>query len=298
MLIIYFKQAWRAMWKNKTSSLLNIIGLSASLTCFVLIAVWVIDEMSYDKFNSNYSRIYRIVGKQRTQSEVIESAITSAPMAAALKNDYPEVEEAVRMRLREELTEQNGEQFMQPNILLTDPSFFRVFSYHLAKGEERTALNEPFSIILTQSAAKKYFGDEDPMGRSLKFFMYDSTNTGALYKVTGVMPDPPKNAHFTFTMLASFKTIEVTHPDILTTDGWGDGSYYTYVLLKPGVNANTFSKKIAHFYSKYVGELAKIWEPIYSYQLQPLADIHLRSNLKYEILTNVKSLRKSRSFQP
>jgi putative ABC transport system permease protein len=286
MLLIYLKQAWRALWKNKTSSLLNIIGLSASLTCFILIAVWVIDETSYDKFNSNYSRIYRIIGKQRTQSEVIESAVTSAPMSAALKNDYPEVEEAVRMRLREELTEHNGEQLMQPNILLTDPSFFHVFSYHLTKGDERTALNEPFSIILTKSAAKKYFGEADPMGQSLKFFMYDSTNTGALYKVTGVIPDPPKNAHFTFTMLASFKTIEVTHPDVLTTDGWGDGSYYTYVLLKPGVDANKFSKKIVHFFSKYIGELAKIWEPIYSYQLQPLADIHLRSNLKYEMTAN------------
>jgi len=274
------------MWKNKTSSLLNIIGLSASLTCFILIAVWVIDETSYDKFNRNYSRIYRIVGKQQTQSEVIESAITSAPMAAALKNDYPEVEEAVRMRLREELTEYNGGQLMQPNILLTDPSFFRVFSYHLTKGDERTALDDPFSIILTQSTAKKYFGDMDPMGQSLKFFMYDSTNTGALYKVTGIIADPPKNAHFTFTMLASFKTIEATHPDVLTTDGWGDGSYYTYVLLKPGVDANTFSKNIAHFYSRYIGELAKIWEPIYSYQLQPLADIHLRSNLKYEMTAN------------
>lgn len=286
MLLIYLKQAWRALSKNKTSSLLNIIGLSASLSCFILIAVWVMDEMSYDKFNNNYHRIYRVVGKQKTQSEVIESAVTSAPMAAALKKDYPEVEEVVRMRLREELTEYKGEQFLQPNILLTDPSFFRVFSYHLTKGDERTALNEPFSIILTQSAAKKFFGDADPMGQSLKFFMYDSTNTGALYKVTGIMPDPPKNAHFTFTMLASFKTIEVTHPDVLTTDGWGDGSYYTYVLLKPGVDAKAFSKKMTHFYSKYIGDLAKIWEPIYSYSLQALGDIHIRSNLKYEMSAN------------
>jgi putative ABC transport system permease protein len=112
MLLIYFRQAWRAMRKNKTYSGLNIIGLATSLTCFVLIAVWVMDETSYDKFNANYHRIYRIVGKQKTQSEVLESAVTSAPMAAALKSDHPEVEEAVRMRLRGELTEHNGQQLM------------------------------------------------------------------------------------------------------------------------------------------------------------------------------------------
>lgn len=286
MLLSYFKQAWRNLAKNRTYSLLNIAGLAASLTAFVLIAIWVMDEWSYDKFNTNYSHIYRVVGNEKTQTETIHSAVTSAPMAAALKNDYPEVEEAVRMTSRSEIIERNGQQYMQPDILVADPSFFKIFSYHLSEGDEATALKEPFSIILTQSAAKKYFGEQDPMGQSLKLFMYDSTNTGALYKITGIIPDPPKNAHFSFSMLASFKTVEVAHPDILTKDGWGDGSFYTYLLLKPGTDHKAFSKKIAHFYAPYVGDLAKIWEPIYSYQLQPLRDIHLRSDLKYEMAAN------------
>jgi putative ABC transport system permease protein len=114
--------------------------------------------------------------------------------------------------------------------------------------------------------------------------MFDSGSNGAAYKVTGIIADPPKNAHFTFTMLASFKTAEVADPGILTVDGWGGSSYYTYLLLKKGVDHRAFSKKITTFYEKYVGaELAAIWKPIYTYYLQPLSAIHLRSRLQYEI---------------
>src|SRR4029078_10500871 len=91
------------------------------------------------------------------------------------------------------------------------------------------------------------------------------------------------NAHFTFTMLASFKTIEVANPDVLTTDGWGDASFYTYLLLKKGVDQKVFSNKISQFYGKHIGEMFAIWKPIYFYRLQPLSEIHLHSNLQYEI---------------
>jgi putative ABC transport system permease protein len=283
MIIIYLKQACRSLLKNKTYSFLNIIGLSASLTCFAFIAVWVNDELSYDKFNKNYDHIFRLIGLEKTESGLSESAVSSAPMAAALKNDYPEVEQTVRLKMREEIVEYKGGQILQPNILLTDPSFFKIFSYHLTKGNAATALSEPFSIILTESTAKKYFNDSNPVGQTLKLLMYDSSGRGALYKVTGVMPDPPKNAHFTFTMLASFKTVEVTNPDVLTVDGWGDASFYTYILLKKGVDYRSFSNKITQFYKNYIGDRFKLWKSTYFYKLQPLNDIHLRSHLKYEI---------------
>jgi putative ABC transport system permease protein len=279
----YLKQTWRSITKNKTSSFLNILGLSAGLTCFVFIALWVKDEVSYDKFNINYDRIVRLISTQKTETGISESAVSSAPMAKALKNDYAEVENTVRMKMREEIITHKNQQVLQPGILLTDPSFFDVFSYHLTSGNSAAALAEPYSIVLTASAAKKYFGDSDPIGKTLSLNMYDSTGYGALYKITGIMPDPPKNAHFTFNMLASFKTIEVAHPYLLTVDGWGDGSYYTYLLLKKGVDHKAFSDKITHFYGKYIGDLFNIWKPIYSYKLQPLSDIHLRSNLQYEI---------------
>lgn len=279
----YLKQTWRSLVKNKTYSLLNIIGLSVGLTCFALIALWVNHELSYDKFNKNYDRIVRLTGIEKRETGISESAVSSAPMAKALKEDYAEIENTVRFDMHEELVLHNGQQLLEPGILVTDPSIFDIFSYKLTKGDARSALNEPYSVILTHSTAKKYFGDADPMGKTLTIFMNDSTGKGALYTITGVMPDPPSNAHFTFNMLASFRTVEVANPDVLTVDGWGDASYYTYILLKKGVNQKAFSNKISQFYAKYIGDRFEIWRPIYFYKLQPLSDIHLHSNLQYEL---------------
>jgi putative ABC transport system permease protein len=279
----YLKQTWRSLVKNKTYSVLNIVGLSVGLTCFALIALWVNDELSYDKFNSNYNRIVRLTGIEKRESGISESAVSSAPMAKALKNDYAEIENTVRFDMHEELVMLNGQQILQGGILLTDPSFFDVFSYKLTTGDVHTALDRPYTIILTKSAAKKYFGDADPIGKSLIIYMADSTGRGAPYTVTGTMPDPPKNAHFTFSMLGSFKTVEVANPDILTVDGWGDASFYTYLLLKKDVDHKALSEKISQFYGKYIGDRFDIWRHIYFYKLQPLKDIHLRSNLQYEI---------------
>jgi len=292
MILNYLKQTWRSLVKNKTYSILNIVGLSAGLICFAFIAVWVTDELSYDKFNKNYNRIVRVTGIAKTESGVSESAVSSAPMAKALKDDYAEVENTVRFDMRGEIVRLNDKQILEDAILVTDPSFFDVFSFHLTRGDVSTALNEPYSIVLTKTAAKKYFGDADPMGQVLTINMYDSAGLGAQYKVTGIMPDAPKNSHFTFNMLASFKTAEVANPDILTVDGWGDASFYTYLLLKKGVDHKKFSQKISQFYGKYIGERYEVWKSIYFYKLQPLADIHLKSQLEYEIaatgnITNV-----------
>ena len=279
----YLKQTWRSLVKNKTYSVLNIVGLSVGLTCFTLIALWINDELSYDKFNTNYDRIVRLTGIEKREAGINESAVSSAPMAKALKDDYPEIENTVRFDMHEELVMHNGQQVLQPGILLTDPSIFDIFTYRITKGNIHSALNEPYSIILTRSTAKKYFGEADPMGKVLVIYMNDSTGRGAPYTVTGVMPDPPKNAHFTFSMLASFKTVEVANPDVLTVDGWGDASFYTYLLLKKGVDHKALSNKIAQFYGKYIGDRFDIWRHIYFYKLQPLRDIHLRSDLQYEI---------------
>src|SRR4029078_4050858 len=164
MIQTYFKQFKRNVAANKTYSLLNIVGLSAGLTCFAFIFLWVTDELSFDKFNDNYNRIVRLISTTKTETGVAESAVSSAPMAQALKHDYPEVENTVRLRMREDIITFKNQQILQPGILLTDPSFFQVFSYHMSRGNEATALSEPFSIILTKSTAKKYFGDSDPIG--------------------------------------------------------------------------------------------------------------------------------------
>lgn len=273
----------RSIRKQRPYSYLNIIGLATGLTCFILIALWVNDELSYDRFNANYERIVRVTGTTKTETGIERSAVSSAPMAKALKNDYPEVADAVRIDMREEIVQLQNEQVLQGGIVLTDPSFFTVFTYRLIRGNQATALKEPYSLVLTQSTAKKYFGDKDPVGKQLVLNMHDSTGRGAAYTITGIIPDPPQNAHFTFNMLASFSTIEKARPEILTTDGWGDASYYTYLLLKDGVDQQAFSKKIALFYGKYIGERFNIWRNIYTYQVQPLRDIYLYSDLRGEI---------------
>ena len=284
MFVNYIKEIWRGLQKNKTYFLINLVGLTAGLVCFAFIALWVADELSYDKFNRHYDRIVRLTSITKTETGVIESAVSSAPMAGALKNDYAEVENTVRLRLREEIITHKDQQVLQGGILLTEPSFFDIFSYRLIRGNIKTALNEPYSIILTESTAKKYFGNDDPIGQTLVINMFD-TGYGAPYKITGIMQDAPKNAHFTFEMVASFKTVEVANPEVLTVDGWGDASFYTYLLLRKEVDHKAFSRKISQFYGKYIGERFEIWRNIYYYKVQPLSDIHLNSNLQYETAT-------------
>jgi len=281
----YFIIAYRSLVKSKGYSILNVAGLAAGLTCFILIALWVNDEFSYDKFNEHYSNIYRLTTAVVRDGSVTESAMTGAPVAAALKHDYPEVTDAVRLKMREEIVTYQNQQVLQGGILLTDPSFFNVFSYRLTKGNAATVLSKPFSLILTKSTAKLYFGDKDPVGQVLLLNMYDSTGYGANYTITGIVDDPPANAHFTFNMLASFKTIETTRPNILTAEGWDDASFYTYVLLKKEADVNSFVNKVALFYRKYVGA-STAQAATYHYNLQPLADIHLRSHLKGELSAN------------
>lgn len=276
--------ASRNLLKNKGYTFLNVLGLSAGLACFAFIALWVIDESGYDKFNRNYDRIVRLTGLAKTETGISESAVSSAPMAAALKNDYPEVENAVRMDMNNDaIVDYKGQKILEKNLLFTDPSFFEIFSYPVPKGFSARAIEQPYTIILTESTAKKYFGDTNPVGQTLTMYLYDAGNKGALFTITGVIPDAPANSHFQYNIIGSFKTVETVNPDVLTIDGWGDAGFYTYLLLKKGVDPVVFSSKISQFYAKYIGERYKIWKDIYFYKLQPLRDIHLRSHLEYEI---------------
>ncbi|MFT3701002.1 MAG: ABC transporter permease [Agriterribacter sp.] len=281
MFKVQFLQAWRRMIKDGSYSLLHIIGLASGLACFIWVALWVADELSYDRFNNNFSRIVRIVENKRTKDGMEQSARTGAPLAAILQNMYPEVEKTVRLRLREELIVHNNSQYIQSGILLADASFFDVFNYKLIKGNKADVLANPFSVVLTRSTAKKYFGDADPVGQSLIIFMNDSTGHGANYAVTGLVDDPPRNAHFTFTMLASFKSVEVANPQVIAKEGLTDSRFYTYLLLYPNVKLTEFSEKLKQFVLPNVDNRESFAN--YSYQLQPLSDIHLRSQLLNEI---------------
>ena len=286
MLQNYIKIAWRNWRKQPGFTTINVFGLAAGLTCFALIALWVEDELNYDRFHQQSDRIARLTQTQKTETELTESARTGAAVAKAVQDHYAEVENTVRLRKHSEIVLHQNQQTLQPDILLTEPSFFEIFSYRLTRGNVVTALQQPYSVVLTESTAKKYFGDADPMGEVLTIYMYDSTGRGANYKVTGITPDPPQNAHFTFTMLGSFKTAEVTRPDLVTTNGWTDTRFYTYLLLRKGIDVKPFSDKIAQLYDNYGGSQPATGRADVRFQLQPLRDIHLRSNLANELAPN------------
>ena len=128
-------------------------------------------------------------------------------------------------------------QFSERDIIAVDPSFFDIFSFKLLKGNPATALSDPYNIVLSESMARKYFGDEDPLGQSLRIFQYDPDNQGAEYKITGIVEDCPQNSHFNYNFLFSFKTIEAVYPDSFGHDGWFNNGYYTYILLKAWCHA-------------------------------------------------------------
>ncbi|HTE32742.1 MAG TPA: ABC transporter permease [Chryseolinea sp.] len=279
----YFIIGWRNISKHKVLSFINIVGLSAGLTFFAFIALWVYDELGYDTFNTNYDRIGRVVRTRQTESGTSKSALTSAMMAQSLESNFPEIENVVRLKMRGNIVKYNEQQFYQDGMLLADPSLFETFSITLSRGNAQAVLSDPFTIVLTESTAKKYFGNDDPIGQILTIYMYDASGYGAAYKVTGVMPDPPKNSHFTFSMLVSFKTAEVGKPDILKDKEFNDADYYTYILLRQGTDPRLFSEKITRFYARQPGTMQQDMINKYSFSVQPLGDIHLYSHLQNEI---------------
>src|SRR5260221_2712471 len=283
MLRSYLTSAFRRLVKNKTYAVLNAIGLSVGLACFTLIGLWVKDELSYDRFHPKADRIYRVGGIFTDESGKFDQAVTPPPLTTSLLNDFPEVEDAVRLDMNNATVRKEDKQFIENDIILTDPSFFRMFSFELKAGDPRTALNDPYSIILSESMAKKYFGNDDPIGQLITLFRYDPEGQGKEYKVTGVIGDCPSNSQFRYNFLVSFKILEVYNPEVLQEYGWYNNSYYTYLLLKSGKSPQQLQAKFPKFLEKYMGVHNKEWKISYAYFLQPLTDIHLQSHLRYEI---------------
>lgn len=276
-----FLLAMRNLLHAKGYTLLNLFGLASGLTCFAFIMHWVDNELSYDLFHKNVERIFRVAGKVSGPNESFEHACSAVPMAAALQKDFPQIEQVVRMDRNDAIVRVGSKSFAEDGILATDPSFFKVFSYSLLQGDIRTALNEPYSIILTTSMAKKYFGQADPMGRFMTLLLYDPNGKGENYRVTGVLPDAPSNAHFTFRFLVSFKSLETFNPLLL--QDWGNNSFYTYVMLRNDQDRDRVEAGLPGFYTRnYLKGLPESTTK-YGLFLQALPAIHLSSHLRYEM---------------
>jgi putative ABC transport system permease protein len=274
----YFKTAWRNLLKNKPFSAINVLGLAIGIAAFLLIVNYLRFEYSFDDFNENKDRIYRvpmIVTETGGQQQTF--AFTYPALAPAMKKDFPEVQEAVRFRRRFGVVQRGDQKIVEGGtIYYVDPAVFNVFSFDFERGSASTAFRQLNDAVITHSTATKYFGNENALGKKLHYNDED-------YVVTGVLKDVPANSHLQFHILLNYnKYIQLTNGNANTSWGWSD--FYTYLLLKPGTNVNALQAKMAAFAQRYMGDDMKKNGYTCSFQIQPLKDIHTRSAYDYEMV--------------
>ncbi|NIM12557.1 MAG: FtsX-like permease family protein [Candidatus Aminicenantes bacterium] len=271
----YLKIALRNINRSRIFSLVNILGLSIGMACAILVSLFVIDELNYENFHLHADRIYRVVSDDYIG--------TPAPLASALKRGSTVISETVIIdnftRRSKKLFSVGDKRFYQDRFLLAEPSIFKIFTFHFIKGNPKTALNNPNSIVLTETTARKYFGEEDPMGKTIILENKWS------FIVTGILKDVPKNSHLKFGLIAPFAyntTIQRYGKEIYQE--WGKANFVTYFLLAKGVSASvsTLEEKVNNIYKDTAGYAAYKKH----YFVQSLKDIHLSSHLKAELETN------------
>jgi putative ABC transport system permease protein len=283
----YIKIALRNFLKHKGFSFINIFGLAIGVACCVLIVLFVLDEVSYDRYHEKADQIYRVGIRGFVNNSLFHGVISCAPMAQTLVDEFPEVKAATRLqnpgfpvfRYKEKV-------FSEEKVFWVDQAFFDVFTVPFIKGNPKTALEQPNTIVLTRSMASKYFGNEDPIGKNL------NSDNQRDYLVTGVVEDVPHNSHFHYDFLASLITYEASRSPI-----WVSNNYYTYAVLHEGASPEAFEAKLDELVKKYVGPqiegaLSITLEQFFAsggewaYFIQPLTGIHLHSHLDYELEPN------------
>jgi putative ABC transport system permease protein len=273
MFLNYLKIAIRTLLKNQKLSIINIFGLATGMACSLLIFLFVENELSYDRFHKDSNSIYRVVKDFiNDDGSRIPDATTSAPLAAAMQREIPEVISVTRIHPSwggTTLIGYGDTRMTEEKVWRVDSSFFDVFTFPFIKGDRKHALSDVNSVVLTESAARRYFGEEDPIGKTLKLNERDDVT------VTAVMRDVPVESHFHFDFLLSFRRL----PRDIETN-WGGYNYYTYVKIKPGTNLAEFEQKIQGVYERNQEERYS------DFYVQPLKDIHLTSKLKWELEPN------------
>jgi putative ABC transport system permease protein len=283
----YIKTAVRSLMKNKGFTAINVLGLALGLATCLLIVFYVFDELSYDRYNVNADRIYRINEAIRFGGIANDYAVSPPPLAAAMKADYPEVEQIVRFRSQGGFQVRKGNQeISEMAMIYTDPSIFQVFTLPMIAGNPTNALKEPHTVVITERTALKYFNTTNAVG---KIFTFNDT---AQYKVTGVIQNVPKQSHFNYDFFLSMSSL----PESRTTV-WFSSNFNTYILLRRGADSKAFEAKFPAFFRNHAGpQLESILHLSYDKFLQggnyfkfnliPLKDIHLHSNRVSELGAN------------
>jgi len=273
----YLTIAFRTLRRHPGYTFINVVGLAVGVACCVLMLRYVRHELSYDRFHENADHIYRVVSEQETNGVVTASARTPVPLAAALQEEMPGVEQAVRLGPAWTGVMSHGDQqFHEEGLYFADPNVFDVFSLNLMQGNPETVLQRPNSILLTEAMARKYFGDENPIGQTLLFTFEGSQE----FEVTGVVEALPPNAHFHFDFLAPM----ASQPRFLEmmAEQWDFNFRPTYVLLSD-TDVATIEARLPAFVQQHYPDAMQATTTL---SLQPLTDIHLHSRLQGEIEPN------------
>ncbi|MBC8153053.1 MAG: ABC transporter permease [Bacteroidetes bacterium] len=293
MLRNYLKIAWRNLRKQRGLSFINISGLAVGLACCLLITLYVLDELSYDRYNTKADRIYRIHTDVKFGGNDRQSAVSADPVGPTLKQDYPQVEQFVRLHQRGTwLVKRAGgaglpatNSLREENITFADSTLFDVFTLPLIAGDSKTALTSPNTVVISESAAKRHFGKQDPMGQTLTF------NNDQNFKVTGVIRDMPVNSHFRSDFFPTMLS------DGYQWGQWLSSNHHTYIVLREGTDHRQFEKNFDAVIEKYVGPQAMQFIGItmaqfrqagnrFKFSLMPLTDIHLYSKQIHELAPN------------
>lgn len=284
------KIAWRNLVKNRFFTLLNIAGLAIGVACFLLICLYVTDELSYDRYHEKADRIYRINSDIIFGGTALKLAVSSDPMGAALKKDYPELEEFVRIYASEgsKMIKKDNAFIQETNVAYADSTFFDVFTFPALEGETHTALNEPNTVVISASAAEKYFGTTHAIGK----FVELNDDKHSLFKVTAVIKDMPLNSHFRYDFLFSMDNVDYGFGNYLSHN------FATYLLFKKGSDVKAFEKKFPAYINKYIlpqaqgmmqvtsmEEFEKLGNKL-AYHLVPVTSIHLHSDRSAELGVN------------
>ncbi len=280
MLRNYITIALRNLLRQKGFAIINILGLTIGLTVSALIILYIVHELGYDRFHENADRIYRVAIHGEISGQQIDVAVSSPPFGPALVNDFPEVIDYTRVNPpHNSLFAFGDERYYEDDILFADSSFFKLFTIPLLYGDPETALAVPRSIVLTESVARKYFGDEFPVGKVLRY------NDQADLTVTGVCKDYPDNSHFTFQALISFSTL-VEFRGEWWMNTWGNFAMYNYIMLDEKADLESLMAKMPEFFDKYMSDEIQEADISFGIELQPVTSIHLHSNLMAEIGSN------------
>ena len=281
----YVKIALRNIKRHKGQAFINIVGLAVGMAVFLLIALYVYHETSFDKYHENDDRIYRVIQQRKASTVSGKSTYATTPpaLAPALMDEFPEVFLATRIGPLSKILVNHGEKgFIEDKIYCVEPETFRIFTIPFVMGDPQMALHDPFSIVLSESAAEKYFGNEDPIGRILT--LREKTD----FKVTGVFRNMPDNSHFIMDVVIPFRTFFLFKFGLAAITEWSNyGSFYAYCLLHEDVDPIQVDEKFPAFlnrtkYQAYPTDENK--KDIYS--LQPLTSIHLHSDAQIEIGVN------------